>query len=171
MIKNYETTIRALAGLDEDIRFVIVGPVADQAYLESLKRLARSLGVEHRVIFAGVIRGIDKFYVIQKAQCMVHMALWESFCNAVHEGLSQGLVCVVANNTALPYLIKDGINGYCVETRDVSGLREKIKYILNNKNQPDILAIEKRNYQEGRSCSWRQVAGKMHEWYQSFILT
>ena len=166
-IKNYETTIRALPGLDSDIRFVIIGPVANEKYLNFLKTLALSLGVENRVIFASVIRGVDKFYAISKAQCMVHMALWESFCNAVHEGLSQGLVCVVANNTALPYLVKDGINGYCVETKDFNALKERIAFILNNKNSAFIKDMENRNKTFGRQCTWRQVAASMDQWYKT----
>lgn len=168
-IKNYETTIRALPNMNADVRFVIVGPVADTAYLEYLKNLAKTNGVEQRVIFAGVIRGIDKFYVINKAQCMVHMAIWESFCNAVHEGMSQGLPCVVADNTALPSLVQNGSNGYCVETYDANILRERITFILNNKKSPLIQNMEDRNKTFGRQCSWRQVAASMDQWYKEAI--
>lgn len=164
-IKNYETTIRALSLVPQNIKFVIVGPVGDNAYLKNLKDLAQSLGVGDRVVFFGVVRGSDKYYLIKHAKMMVHMALWESFCNVVHEGLSQGLVCIVANNTALPLLIKDGVNGYCLETKDSAETAKKISFVLENKNTKCIQEMEARNRTYGLENSWRNVSAKMDEWY------
>lgn len=168
-IKNYETTIKALKLLPEDVKFVIVGApehvLGKEDYFNSLKQLAESLGLEKRVIFTGVVRGVDKYYLIKKAQMMVHMALWESFCNVVHEGMSQGLVCIVANNTALPLLITNGVNGFCVETKNSMQLAEKINYVLENKKNPKIKAISATNKLFGRHHAWKNVAVKTENLY------
>ena len=95
------------------------------------------------------------------------MALWESFCNVVHEGLSQGLVCIVANAYALPYLIKDGVNGYLVDTFDSNELAAKINYVLQNTNSQKILSMKKLNQQLGLKDSWNNVAEKMNQLYLS----
>jgi len=170
-IKNYETTIKALPLIPSTIKFVIVGPIADQKYADSLVALAKDLGVEKRVVFFGIIRGIDKYYLIKQAQLMVHMAIWESFCNVVHEGLSQGLVCLVANNTALPYLIKNGTNGYCIETTDSKALADKINYVLVNKASPKIIKMKKLNRIYGLEYSWKKVAMEMNSFYRTTIKT
>jgi glycosyltransferase involved in cell wall biosynthesis len=164
-IKNYETTIRALTQVPSDIHYVIAGPVGDYKYESYLKSLIAELGLEDRVFFAGVVRGVDKYYLIKKAQMMVHMAIWESFCNVVHEGLSQGLVCIVANNTALPFLIKNGVNGYTVETYDTDGVANRINHVLDNMNTPEIKTIQETNREMGLQMSWRMVAGKMDALY------
>jgi glycosyltransferase involved in cell wall biosynthesis len=169
VIKNYETTIRAMTQLPEDVKYIIAGPIGSDSYLAELKALIAELGLQDRVIFHGVVRKVDKYYLIKKAQLMVHMAIWESFCNVVHEGLSQGLVCVVANNSALPYLVKDGVNGYCVETKDSDGVAEKMNYILANKNSEEIKAMEVRNAEYGLENSWRKVAGRMNDFYIRLI--
>ncbi len=172
-IKNYETTIRALAKTPKNLNYVIVGPIQEDEknknYKKELDALISDLGLEKRVIFTGVIRGVDKFYVIRQAQMMVHMAIWESFCNVVHEGLSQGLVCLVANNTALPLLIKDGVNGYCLETKDDETLAEKINYVLENKNSKFFKDMMVRNKKFGLETSWRNVASKMETLYLDLI--
>lgn len=168
VIKNYETVIRAMVNMPKDIKYVIVGPVElnmHAGYKKYLDELITELGLQDRVIFAGVIKGADKFYVIKHAQLMVHMALWESFCNVVHEGLSQGLVCVVANNTALPFLIKDGVNGYCVETKDSKAVAEKVNYVLSHKETDFIKQMQERNREYGLKNSWRDVAGRMFSFY------
>lgn len=168
-IKNYETTIKALTKIDKNINFVIVGPedhvLGKGDYKKDLMDLAKELGVENRVFFAGVIKGVDKYYIIKKAQMMVHMALWESFCNVVHEGLSQGLVCIVAANTALLYLVEDKVNGYCIKTRDWEKVAEKVNFVLENKNKPVITNMEKRNRKYGLEYSWKKVAYEVEKLY------
>jgi len=164
-IKNYETTLKALVSVPKDIHYVIAGPVGDDAYLAKLQRLIKELGLTNRVHFAGVIRGVDKYYLIKHAQMMVHMAFWESFCNVIHEGMSQGLVCIVANNTALPLLIKNNVNGFTLPTTDDKAVAEKINYVLNNSHTKQIKSIKKANRTFGLQHSWRGVALKMHELY------
>lgn len=172
-IKNYETTIKALAKIEKNIKFVIVGPLdhvmSKAAYKESLLKIGEELNLSDRVIFVGVLRGIDKYYVIKHAQMMVHMAIWESFCNVVHEGLSQGLVCIVANNTALPYLIKNEENGYCMETYDANKLAEKIQFVLNNKDKRVIKDIELRNKKYGLENSWDIIAERVSDFYTKIV--
>ncbi len=169
MIKNYEIVIRALPSIPPDVKFVIAGPIGDEKYLKKLKDLIRSLCLENRVIFLGVIRGIDKYYFIKHATMMVHMALWESFCNVVHEGMSQGLICVVANNTALPYLIKNNINGYLVETKDSVSLAHKVKYILANYSIKRMNDMKMRNREFGLKDSWRSTAEQMKILYEKLV--
>jgi glycosyltransferase involved in cell wall biosynthesis len=168
-IKNYETTIKALPYIPKNINFVIVGPMVEESYKKSLIALAKKLGVEKRLIFAGTFHGVDKYYVIKHAQLMVHMAIWESFCNVVHEGMSQGLVCVVANNTALPLLIKDGVNGYLVDTFDSETLQKKVNYILDHMNSKEITAMKKKNIDFGLKDSWESTARKMETLYTTSL--
>ncbi len=167
-IKNYETTIKALPLLPSDIKFVIAGPIELNSYanyMTELKTLVADLNVQDRVIFLGVVKGVDKYYLIKNSLAMVHMALWESFCNVVHEGLSQGLVCIVANNTALPFLIHDKENGYLVRTKDYKMLAEKINFVVTNPEAEEIRKIKSVAKEEGLKNSWVDVAHRMKDFY------
>lgn len=166
-IKNQETVIKALPLIPADVNFVNIGMIGDQDYHDRLKAQAKSLGVENRVIFPGVIRGADKYYINRHALAFVHMAKWESFCNVVHQAISQGLVCLVANNTALPYLVKDRVNGFLIDTFDHAGLASKINYVLDPKNKKEMTAIKSYNLKHGRQNSWQNVANKMNKLYHS----
>ena len=169
-IKNYETTIKALALLPSDVKYIIAGPIQEEGnYIKNLRELISSLKLQERVLCIGVLKGIDKYYVVKHAQLMVHMALWESYCNVIHEGLSQGLPCVVANNTALPLLIKNDINGYCVETRNYKSVADKLNYILKNKNTPKIKKMEETNREFGLKNSWQSVSEKINDFYSTLI--
>ncbi len=166
-IKNYETSLRAFSKLPKGVNFVIMGPIADEKYYESLKELIKKLGIEKRVLFVGVIRGVDKYFLIKHAQMMVHTARWESFCNVVHEGMSQGLVCVVANNTALVQLVKPNVNGYLVDTNNASEFYKKIHYVLLNKNKH--IAMSQTNKSFALEHSWKKVAINVDKIYHNLI--
>ncbi len=169
VIKNYETTIKALPLLPKNVTFVIAGPIGNEGYLKELKTLIEKLDIQDRVKFIGVVRGVDKFYLMKHASMMVHMALWESFCNVLHEAMSQGQVCIAADNTALPYLIKDGVNGYLVPTKDYKQLSEKINYVLLNSKNKQIIKMQARNRALGLKDSWVNTAQKMETTYENLL--
>lgn len=168
-IKNYETTIKALLKIPKNINYVIVGPIQkdkkNSAYKNELDALIKDHGLSKRVHFLGVIRGVNKYYLIRHAKMMVHMAKWESFCNVVHEGLSQGLICIVANNSALPLLIKNNINGFVVDTFNSNKLSEKINYVLNNFDTNKLIEMRSRNKKFVKKDSWKSVALKVKFFY------
>jgi len=167
-IKNYETVIKALPLIPKDIKFVIVGQSEKNLdYKNGLTKQAEDLGIGDRLVFLGVVRGIDKYYVIKHAQMMVHMAIWESFCNVVHEGMSQGLICIVANAYALPFLVKEGITGFLVNTFDYQTLADKINYILKNLKSSKIINMKKNSREFGLQDSWQNVAGRMDKLYSN----
>lgn len=165
-IKNYETTLRALALMPKEVKHIIVGPIASTDYKLQLEKMIAQLGLSDRVLFAGVIRGIDKYYMIKHAYAMVHMAKWESFCNAVHEGLSQGTTCIVADNTALSYLIQPGSNGFLIDTYDNKALAQQMTWVYTHQHDRELVQMNERNIQNYQ-VSWKEVAKKMNDFYLS----
>ncbi|HEX8923944.1 MAG TPA: glycosyltransferase, partial [Patescibacteria group bacterium] len=164
-IKNYETTLRALPLLPTDINYVIVGPVGDEQYKLKLLKLIDDLNIQNRVFFAGVIRGVDKYYVIRHSEMMVHMAVWESYCNVIHEAMSQGKVVLAADNTAMPLLIKNETNGFCLPTFDHRLLAKNIIKLLDPGSIDLKHRIESNNRRIGLNDSWNQVARRMSDFY------
>ena len=164
-IKNFETAISCLTYLPEDIKLIIVGQLQDEKYKHTLLSLIKKFGLERRVVFTGVIRGIDKYYLMRHAIAMVHMALWESGCNVVREGMSQGLPCIVSNVYGLPGIVRDGINGFCLPVYGASAVAERVMWILDKKNINTVQQIRDANILFGRGQSWKDVAGKMDVFY------
>src|SRR3989338_866274 len=155
----------------EEVNFLVVGLDYSKSYREKLDDLITDLKLESRVHIISNLNKVDKYYAINKSQLMVHMSKLEGFCNAVHEGISQGLVCIVSNTTALPYLIKDGVNGYCLAPNDFKAVAEKIKFVLKNKNSTKILEMEKRNKDFAAGHSWQNVAQEVEDFYSERMAT
>lgn len=168
-IKNQLTTIRAIARVP-DIRFAIVGPVTDEDYMRQLKKEARRLGVENRTRFLGVIGGIDKYYLLRHSLANTHMASWESYCNAVHESMSQGCICIVSKDTALEELIRDKVNGYVVPVNDDKSVAEKIQYLLDENDSEEVLSMRERNKEFTEGHSWDDLAQRVEKFYTNTIL-
>lgn len=160
-VKNYETVIRALPMMPSDITYIIAGQEEkNTTYKESLISLATELGVANRVRFVGVIRGVDKYYLIRHALAMTHMAIWESFCNVVHEAMSQGTTCIVADNTALPLLIQHEQNGFVIPTHDSEKLAKTVTHIYNHADSDRIHNMNKKNIKLCSDETWLVVASK-----------
>ncbi|MBI2611529.1 glycosyltransferase family 4 protein [Candidatus Gottesmanbacteria bacterium] len=168
-IKNYETSIHALSLLSDNIKLVIIGPIMDKEYAKKINQVVTDLNLQSRVIFLGVITKIDKYYLIKKAQALIHTSKNESFCHAVNEGLSQGKICIVANNTNLPFLVKNGINGYCVETNNYREFAENLKYVLENINSKKMQKMSEVNKKKSLKNSWNDIAMKVNKIYQQLI--
>ena len=166
-IKNYETTIKALSLSKAKLNYLIVGPIEESEYKNELVVLIKSLKLNDRVKFLGVVNGHDKYKLIYKAVAFVHMARWESFCNVVYEAMSLGKLCVVAENTALLSLIDGGRLGVLTPTFNTI----KLANILNNvtkANSPTyascISALKKKSFP-----IWSDTAKNMNNIYIKII--
>lgn len=168
-IKNFETTIEALRDLPQDYKFVIVGQLQDEEYKNKLFTLIKDLKLENRVIFTGVLRGVEKYYLIKHAQAMSHMALWESYGNVLREGMSQGLPIITSNVYNMPLLVKDGINGFCLPVHDAKAVAEKLNWLFDPQNQKEVEKIKQANIELGKNQSWADVARKMDEFYKKSL--
>lgn len=167
-IKNYETIIRAISKIDQEINLVILGPVQDQSYQNSLIKLAHDLGVGKRLHFLGVIKGSDKYYLIQKSLALVHMAQWESFCNVVYEAMSLGKTCIVADNTALSSLVDHRITGIVTPTYNSDKLAKAIKQFTSN-TKTSLRKVILTNLRVKNFPIWNETAMKMDTTYRSIV--
>ncbi len=159
-IKNYETIIRAISKIDQAINIVILGPVQDQSYQDSLIKLAQELGIAKQLHFLGVIKGSDKYYIVQKSLAFIHMARWESFCNVVYEAMSLGKTCIVADNTALSSLVDHSVTGIVTPTYDSDKLAENIKLFTNN-TKVSLRKFIYNNLRAKKFPIWGETAIKM----------
>ncbi len=129
-LKDYETFIAAIArckGEIPNIRGVIVGGVRQdkQAYLESLKQLAKSQGVEREIIFAGSQTRMPEVYAL--FDVMVNASLkMGNVGRTVTEGLAMNTPVIATTFEGLRNLVVDGVNGYIIKNQDVDGLAKSM---------------------------------------------
>ncbi len=161
-VKNIDTTIRALALMENPFTYIIAGGFEDKNYLEELQVLIKEKNLTEKVIFLGEIT-TEKYYLIDQSICMVHMSHSESFGLAIYEGMSRGKICIVADNSALQEAVKDGINGYRVGTTDEKELARKLSYLQTPEGKQDCKKMEGNNKEEMKKYRWANVATNVQE--------
>lgn len=124
-VKDMSTLIRGFARAYKScdkLRLVIAG---DGEEREKLRGLARELGVERCVTFAGWISGgMDRFY--SALDINVLTSLSETFSYALTEGARFHLATVSTAVGGIPNLIDQGVNGYLFQPRDWETLGERL---------------------------------------------
>ena len=124
-VKDMSTLIRGFAeGYKscDRLRLVIAGDGEERAKLTAL---ARELGVERQVTFAGWISGgMDRFY--SALDINVLTSLSETFSYALTEGARFHLATISTAVGGIPYLIDQGVNGFLIRPGDWKDLGRRL---------------------------------------------
>ena len=130
-LKDYETFITAIARCREsipEITGLIVGGVREdkRGYLADLQRLARSAGVEDRVLFTGGQSRMPEIY--QLSDVVVNASLkMGNVGRTVVEALAMNTPVVATTFEGLENLVVDHRNGFIVGNRDPDGLCDRLR--------------------------------------------
>ena len=130
-VKDMSTLIRGFAAgyaLCPRLRLVIAG---DGEEREKLGDLAKELGVEHQVTFAGWISGgMDRFYSALDINALTSLS--ETFPYALTEGARFHLATVSTAVGGIPYLIDQDVNGYLFTPGDWQSLGKYLAALGND---------------------------------------
>ncbi len=130
-VKDMSTLIRGFAAAHARcprLRLVIAGDGEEKGKLAAL---ARELGVEGQVTFAGWISGgMDAFYAALDINVLTSLS--ETFPYALTEGARFHLATVATAVGGIPYLIDQDVNGYLIEPGDWQALGEHLAALGND---------------------------------------
>lgn len=110
-----------------DIRAVIVG---SGELRESLEEVARKLGVDDCVVFAGHQKNVRQW--LRKAKVFMLTSRTEGLSLALMEAMMCGLPGIVPRVGDLPDLVEDGVNGYLVEGHSPAKFAARMRELLAN---------------------------------------
>ena len=110
-----------------DVKLLVVGKDDQEFYAD----LARRLGVDKRVIFAGFSKDIRKYYAA--TEILLHPSYFEGSPLTVLEAAAAGLPVVVTKVSGVEDWIQDGYNGFFVK-HDPQDIAEKIKLLVEDED-------------------------------------
>lgn len=109
-VKRTDLAIRAMSGVPNHIRLVVVGEGSQRAPLESL---ARELGIAARVTFAGAASGDDLVRLYADALAVIYAPYDEDYGYVTLEAfLSEKPVMTATDSGGTLEFVVDGANGY-----------------------------------------------------------
>lgn len=101
--KDHDTVVRALKHLPEEYRLLFVGSGERE---ETVKKLATTLGISHRVTFLGA--RTDVFSLVKMSNVAVLSSHWEGFGLAAAEAMACGIPTVASNVSGLSQVVSGG---------------------------------------------------------------
>ena len=116
--------------------------LAGDGYLkEEIQTLVNNLCINQKVIFRGAVNHKQVSDFMSKADVFLHHSVTssqgdkEGIPNVIMEAMATGLPCISTLHAGIPELIRDGVNGFLVEEKDINGYVQKmIKLVSSSSN-------------------------------------
>ncbi|MBQ2603302.1 MAG: glycosyltransferase [Oscillospiraceae bacterium] len=136
--KNIETTLRAFAMLNGDLKLVLAGRGPHEA---EIRALADKLGVGERVIMPGHITDPDLLNALySSAKLFLFPSIYDNGPLVVREAAAAGTPSVVVRGSSAAECVKDGVNGLLCEN-DPADLAAVVQKALEDENELDAMGM------------------------------
>ncbi len=109
----------------------IIGSIKDPSYYEKLVSEIKQNNLN--VTFHGFVDLETKDKLLRESQIFVFPSILEGYGMVLREVMAYGLPIVCFNNSAMPYLVKNNINGILVENKNSYEMAQAIVSILKNR--------------------------------------
>lgn len=131
--KNHRLSVEVLKHLNDEgmpVQLVIVGDGPQQ---NELFHLAKNLGLDQQIQFTGSIDNPE--YFLEQADIYIHTAKSEAFGLTILEAMGAGLPVICTDGGGNRDLIRNGENGFILDTEKPEELADKIEHLLKNSEQ------------------------------------
>jgi glycosyltransferase involved in cell wall biosynthesis len=116
-----------------DARFLAVGDAlyGEQAYVDSLEKLCRDLGLKERLIFTGFREDIPA--ILSAIDVLVYASVQpEPSGLGVNEAMASSRPVVGTDHGGIPELLEDGVSGILIPPRDEKAMADALIELLSN---------------------------------------
>lgn len=145
----------------ENVKFVVAG-AGDMA--RRMIELAAEMGIGHKILFAGFLRGKDVARVFRMADCYVMPSVSEPFGIAPLEAMSHDVPVIISKQSGVSEVLTHALK---VDFWDVDEMANKIVAVL--RHPPLANTLREHGRFELRRLTWDGAAEKCVEVYQSAI--
>ena len=167
-LKNLPFLLKTFAEIAKEDRKVRLMMVGEGPLDGKIRRLSRKLKVSERVIFTGKIANEELPQYYSAADIFVVPSVYESFSISISEAMSCELPVVATRVGVIQTRIKDGINGFLVESGNIKQFQEAVITLLDNSSLS--MEMGKRNRElVKKKYSWSTSAQKLKEVYELIL--
>ena len=161
--KNLARLTRAVAGLERDVKLVLVG--SPTPHEEELRALAQRLGAGDRVRFPGWLTDAQLEGLYRLAALFVLPSLEEGFGLPVLEAMRRGVPVACSDASSMPEVVGDAAALF--DPLDVDHMREVIARVLDDKALAARLVAA--GYKRCRAFTWEATARATLQSYRHAI--
>jgi len=165
--KSIQHLIRAFAVVKSDVPEARLMVVGNGDYLDSLKSLARSLGLTDDIEFPGFVTAEEKVERMRRAHVAVLPSLKEGWGLTNIEANAVGTPVIAADVPGLRDSVRDGQTGFLYKHGDIDELVRKIVMVLTDDNLRSKL--EKGGLKWADRFDWDIAAKKFETLLQTIV--
>jgi glycosyltransferase involved in cell wall biosynthesis len=114
------------------IKVDIIGNILYDEYYELLTEKIRSYDLIEQIHFRGRVSNSELNHFYSSAHSFLFPTRHEGYGMVLIEAMAYGLPVIAYNNSAIPYFIKEGVNGLLVKNNSIEDLSEKMKCLWTN---------------------------------------
>ncbi|HEX8974723.1 MAG TPA: glycosyltransferase family 4 protein [Patescibacteria group bacterium] len=148
----------------DNLKLVLVGGGDEK---ESLENLVRSMGIEKKVQFCGVVPHEEIAAYYRKANVFVLPSFNEGMSNTMLEAVASGLPILATDTGGTRELVEEGKNGFILKMGDYNDIAEKLEKLIQDPDLRNKMGAESRKRAE--KMSWENVAKEYVDLYQQTI--
>ena len=135
--------------------------VGHGAMYEVLQTKIDELGLNNRIHLHGKQRNIAEW--LSTKDVFVHPAVSpEGFGITIVEAMASGLICIAFNRGAMPELIQNGRNGFCIDKCEKEALAETIVDVYNQIKKDNMIKMREAAQERAKQFSINETIQNLH---------
>ena len=162
--KGADLGVKALGLLKDefpDLTYKVVGDPGHTKFVDQLHASAKELGVEDRIEVLGFISDEEIVRLYNECSAYVLAARdsggqFEGFPMVFYEANACGAPVITTRGFGSEYAIKDGENGFLIDSEDYQAIADTVRIILSDDQLRDRMV--QRGLEEAASHTWDKIA-------------
>jgi glycosyltransferase involved in cell wall biosynthesis len=151
---------------NEDLEVIIIGGVVSNEYLETLKRLAHG---DRRIHLIGEVKFDELVAAYNSSDLFVFLSTWDALSAVILEAMCCGLPILTTRTGCVPFVVKEGENGFFIDRLEEKEIAEKILKVMNIGNSV-LSRIRKNNKKRIRKeYEWEKKVKDIIKVYEKVI--
>lgn len=134
-----------------NVKLKIIGPI-----IGSGRTFKRYSGMHE---YLGALNQDEIRRHMHESDCLVLPSVFEGFGRVIPEAMATGMPVIASANTAAPEIIREGVDGFVVEPRDIDGLSDKLEWLMTNEKKAADMGCNARKRAE--EFSWERYTQKL----------
>ncbi|NPD46729.1 glycosyltransferase family 4 protein [Lentimicrobium sp. S6] len=162
-IYNIDDIIKSFKLVHEkypDAQLVIAGTGSKA---EELSDLREKLNLSN-ISFLGFLNNKQIPEELLKSNIMISVPSFDNQPMSILEAFASGVPVISSNVGGVPFMIKDGVNGFMVDVNCPKQIAEKISWIMNNPGK--TIQIADNAKKELKQYQWESIRGKLFDIYE-----
>ena len=165
--KSIDTLIKSVGFIVKDIPNIKLNISGYGDERNNLEILVRKLNLERNIFFLGRTSDKKRNELMAKSWIFVYPSTFEGWGITAIEASACGTPVVASDVAGLRDSVRNGYSGYLAKVKDVDDFTKKIKYLLDNENQREVISSNAINWANG--FDWERCASNFLNFtYQYF---